>query len=60
MVFGRFDIDMDGSTVRAVAWGEPLLPERHQPAIEIKGATFTGLKVRKEGDEWIAECVVDV
>jgi SHS2 domain-containing protein len=60
MVFGRFDVDIDGGTVRAVAWGETLLPERHQPAVEIKGATFTALKVRKEGDEWVAECVVDV
>ena len=60
MVFGRFDVAIDGGTLRAVAWGETLLPERHQPAVEIKGATFTGLKVRKEGDEWVAECVVDV
>ena len=60
MVFGRFDVEIDGGTVRAVAWGETLLPERHQPAVEIKGATFTGLRVRKEGDEWVAECVVDV
>lgn len=60
MVFGRFDVEMDGGTVRAVAWGEPLFPERHQPSVEIKGATFTELRVRKEGDEWIAECVVDV
>jgi SHS2 domain-containing protein len=60
MVFGRFDVEIGGGTVRAVAWGETLLPERHQPAVEIKGATFTGLKVRKEGDEWVAECVVDV
>ena len=55
-----FDVEIGGGTVRAVAWGETLLPERHQPAVEIKGATFTGLKVRKEGDEWVAECVVDV
>jgi SHS2 domain-containing protein len=60
MVFGRFDVAIDGSTVRADAWGEPLVPARHQPAVEIKGATFTGLHVRRNGDDWIAECVVDV
>jgi SHS2 domain-containing protein len=60
MVFGRFDVEIGDGTVRAVAWGETLLPERHQPAVEIKGATFTGLRVRKESDEWVAECVVDV
>ena len=60
MVFAKFDIEIESGTVRALAWGEILRPERHRPAVEIKGATFTGLKVRKEGDEWVAECVVDV
>ena len=60
MVFAKFDIEIGDGTVRALAWGEILRPERHRPAVEIKGATFTGLKVRKEGDEWVAECVVDV
>lgn len=60
MVFARFQVKVDGSTLNAVAWGEPLLPERHRPAVEIKGATFTGLRVRKTGDQWVAECVVDV
>jgi SHS2 domain-containing protein len=59
MVFGRFEVEVDDGTVRAIAWGEPLVPERHQPSVEIKGATFTELSVRKEGDEWIAKCVVD-
>jgi SHS2 domain-containing protein len=60
MVFARFQVKVDGSTLNAVAWGEPLLLERHRPAVEIKGATFTGLRVRKTGDQWVAECVVDV
>src|SRR5512147_2272262 len=60
MAFAKFDIEIESGTVRALAWGEILRPERHRPAVEIKGATFTGLKVRKEGDEWVAECVVDV
>jgi SHS2 domain-containing protein len=34
---------------------------RHQPAVEVKGATFTELKVRRtDQGEWLAQCVVDV
>jgi tRNA nucleotidyltransferase (CCA-adding enzyme) len=35
--------------------------ERHQPAVEVKGATYTALKVaRDEQGRWVAQCVVDV
>lgn len=60
MVFARFDVAVNENTLDAVAWGEPLSVERHHPAVEVKGATYTGLNVRQDGDRWIAECVVDV
>jgi SHS2 domain-containing protein len=34
---------------------------RHKPAVEVKGATYTQLKVaRDEAGAWMAQCVVDV
>ncbi|MGX2031522.1 MULTISPECIES: archease [Methylocaldum] len=61
MVFGRFDVSIDGSALHATAWGEPVERERHHPAVEVKGATYTELKVyRDENGVWIAQCVVDV
>ncbi|MEO8326472.1 MAG: archease, partial [Nitrospirota bacterium] len=34
---------------------------KHEPAVEIKGATYTELSVRRiEGNGWVAQCVVDV
>lgn len=61
LLFSRFDIRIDGTRLVAVAHGEPLDRERHQPAVEVKGATFTALSVRREPDgRWIAQCVVDV
>lgn len=60
MVFGTFDVTIDDGELVAVARGEPVSPERHEPAVEIKGATLTALSVRHEGNAWIAECVVDV
>ena len=42
------------------AWGEKVNVPRHEPAVEVKGATYTALRVRKEDDRWRAQCVVDV
>jgi tRNA nucleotidyltransferase (CCA-adding enzyme) len=61
MLFSRFEVHLDGLRLHATAWGETVDPERHQPAVEIKGATYTGLKVgRNESGQWFAQCVVDV
>jgi tRNA nucleotidyltransferase (CCA-adding enzyme) len=60
LIFGRFDVRIDGHRLHGRAWGEPVDVRRHEPAVEVKGATCTGLSVRKDDGEWIAECVVDV
>jgi SHS2 domain-containing protein len=61
MLFGRFEVAIAGQELRATAWGEPIDVMRHQPATEVKGATLTGLKVKRAADGlWTAECVVDV
>ncbi len=61
MLFSRFDIKINKSTLRATAWGEPVDQARHQAAVEVKGATYTELKVNREHDgAWIAQCVIDV
>jgi SHS2 domain-containing protein len=61
MLFGRFSVNLDGGTLQATAWGEPVDRLRHQPAVEVKGATYTALAVRKTSDgSWEAQCVVDV
>lgn len=62
MLFGRFEVTIgDGCSVRAAAWGEAVDVERHRPAVEVKGATYTALKVEQRADgTWTAQCVVDV
>jgi tRNA nucleotidyltransferase (CCA-adding enzyme) len=61
MLFGRFDVALDGPRLRATAWGEAVDRQKHQPAVEIKGATYTELSVaRTESGQWLAQCVVDV
>jgi tRNA nucleotidyltransferase (CCA-adding enzyme) len=61
MLFGRFEVAIDGGELRATAWGEPIDVERHEPAVEIKGATMTALEVARRPDGlWLAQCIVDV
>ena len=61
MLFVRFEVCIEGTSLRARAWGEPIDIARHQPAVEIKGATCTSLAVRRDDNgNWSAQCVVDV
>jgi SHS2 domain-containing protein len=61
LVFGRFDVAIEGNQLTGAAWGEPLDMRRHQPTVEIKGATYTSLEVAQDKDgRWRAQCVVDV
>ncbi len=61
LLFSRFDVRIEGERLQATAAGEPVDVPRHRPAVEVKGATWTGLHVGREEDgSWIAECVVDV
>jgi SHS2 domain-containing protein len=61
MLFSRFEVHVDNHHLSALAWGEPIDPARHQPAVEVKGATLTALRVSKEkSGEWMAQCIVDV
>lgn len=61
MLFSRFQVTLADEGLRGLGWGEPLDRPRHQPAVEIKGATYTELRVWKDADgTWHAQCVVDV
>ncbi|NOR43779.1 MAG: archease [Gammaproteobacteria bacterium] len=60
MLFSQFEVFIDNGRLKARAWGEPTNVKRHQPAVEIKGATYTELSVHKSQDQWVAQCVVDV
>jgi SHS2 domain-containing protein len=60
MLFGRFAVRFDGPGLVGQAWGEPVDTVRHAPAVEIKGATYTALRVAHEDGGWVAQTVVDV
>jgi tRNA nucleotidyltransferase (CCA-adding enzyme) len=60
MLFGDFDVELSGGHLRATAWGEPVDPDRHEPAVEVKGATLTALRLEPVPGGWRAQVVVDV
>ena len=61
LLFGYFAVNIDGHHLMATLKGEAAVPERHQPAVEVKGATYTELSVAQRSDGlWCAQCIVDV
>ena len=61
MLFGAFHVSVEDGHLAATAIGERVEPARHEPAVEIKGATYTALRVGRQSDgTWLAQCVVDV
>ena len=61
MLFQQFSVTLDGCRLHASACGEPIDVARHQPAAEVKGATYTQLDVHEDRPgKWHAQCVVDV
>lgn len=61
ILYSRFDIFVGEKQLKARIWGEPIDPEKHKPAVEVKAVTYYDLAVRRMADgSWIAQCVVDV
>lgn len=61
VLFARFEVDIDDGRLRARMWGTPIDRVRHEPAVEVKGPTYTELRVVHDTTGgWLAQCVVDV
>ncbi len=61
VLFSRYEVALAEGSLDATAWGEGIDVKRHQPVVEVKGATYTELAVKQLGDgTWLAQCVVDV
>jgi len=55
-----FEVSVNQSGLTATARGEPIDRQRHELDMEVKAITYHGLTVRREGDGWLAEVIVDV
>jgi SHS2 domain-containing protein len=60
MLFASFQVSVSENGLRATAYGEHLDPARHVLSHEVKAITYHSLRVEREGDEWVAEVIVDI
>jgi tRNA nucleotidyltransferase (CCA-adding enzyme) len=62
MLFSAFEVTIADHALTATIRGEPIDIARHAPAVEVKGATFTELRVARDpaSGQWTAQCVIDV
>lgn len=63
MVFSKFEVKIKKNKIfklRGYAFGEKLNHEKHNIKDEVKGATYSQLKVEQKKNKWIAQCIVDV
>ena len=61
LCFGRFTVQLDDSSLHGRAFGERVGIAKHEVGVEVKGATYTDLRVACEPNGlWVAQRVVDV
>lgn len=60
MFFSKFQAEIHDGQLTGYAWGEKLDLKKHEPVVEIKGISYSNLKVTQENGKWIAQCIVDI
>jgi len=64
MVFSQFRVKIKkagkGYVLSATAWGELLDQKRHNPKVEVKAATYSGLKCWSDSGKHNVQCVLDI
>lgn len=61
LCFERFAVQLRDHRLHGRAFGEPVDSAKHELGVELKGATYTDLRVAREPSGfWLAQCVVDV
>jgi len=60
MLFSKFEVKIESGRLTGFAWGEKLDLKRHKPVVEIKGVSYSDLKVTEENGKWLAQCIVDI
>ena len=64
LIFSTFVVTIlkkgDKFSLRAKVAGATLDPKRHNFKVDVKAATYSELKVAKQGARWVAQCIVDV
>ena len=60
ILYSSFRVSISTSGLIAEVRGEPIDPSRHPLGHEVKAITYHGLKCERDGNEWLAEVIVDI
>ena len=60
VVFASARLTIGADAVYGILLGEPFDPARHRGGSEVKGITYSGMKIRKEDDKYILDIILDV
>lgn len=62
LLFGEYELEVspDGTSLTALARGEPIDREKHALRNDVKAVTMHMFGVRHEGDRWKATVVLDI
>jgi SHS2 domain-containing protein len=60
IVFSSATVHISGNSLRALLTGEPFDPERHRGGTEIKGISYSGLRIVKEDEGYVLDILFDV
>jgi SHS2 domain-containing protein len=60
LVFSSFTVHLTDLTLVAHLVGEPFDPDRHARGTEVKGVSYSGLSIIKDGAGYIVELIFDV
>lgn len=62
VLFGDFDvkISQDGLSLEAEIGGQEIDRDRHILDHEVKAVTHHGVSLEREGEEWVAEVILDI
>jgi len=60
MFLSKFEVTIKDNSLAGRAWGEKIDQEKHSVKIEVKAATYSGLKAWEEHGEKFVQCILDV
>ncbi len=61
MLFSKFQVNITNGKLQGNALGEKVSVPKHKPIVEVKGATYTALKVKQDNNGiWIAQSIIDI
>jgi SHS2 domain-containing protein len=60
IAFCAFEVGIEGTRLSALCRGEPFRREKHGGGEEIKGISYSGLAIYKEGESYVLEFIADV